>query len=217
MHRFWMAVLSACVLAGCGSASLETEASASPSPSASVKYTITNPVDLETSYADMTGYQWLYDPSPAFVEITFEESIRMFSEKGTGILYYGRTNCPWCQRAVPVMNEVAQDMGVTIYYIDASKALAVNEDGSVDQERSTELYDELISYIGDVLPLDEEGQPSFQIPEVLTVKNGEITGHHLSLVDSFELTSDDAQMTEEQEAELADIYRRMFLTVVDQQ
>lgn len=189
---------------------LNIDASATAQASSAPEYTITNSVDLVTSEADMTGYQWLYDTDPPFVETTFQESIRMFTEKGSGILYYGRTNCPWCQRAVPVLDEVAKETGVTIYYIDAQQPLATAADGSVDAAKSQEVYQELLSYISPILEKDEDGEPAFQIPEVIGVKNGEIVGHHLSLVDSFSLDSEDAQMNDEQVAELKDIYRRII-------
>ena len=194
---------------------LNIDASATAEASSAPEYTITNSVDLVTSEADMTGYQWLYDTDPPFVETTFQESIRMFTEKGSGILYYGRTNCPWCQRAVPVLDEVAKETGVTIYYIDAQQPLATAADGSVDAAKSQEVYQELLSYISPILEKDEDGEPAFQIPEVIGVKNGEIVGHHLSLVDSFSLDSEDAQMNDEQVAELKDIYRRIIAATAD--
>ena len=194
---------------------LNIDASATAEASSAPEYTITNSVDLVTSEADMTGYQWLYDTDPPFVETTFQESIRMFTEKGSGILYYGRTNCPWCQRAVPVLDEVAQETGVTIYYIDASQPLATAADGSVDATKSQEVYQELLGYISPILEKDEDGKPAFQIPEVIGVKNGEIVGHHLSLVDSFSLDSENAQMNDEQVAELKDIYRRIIVATAD--
>lgn len=194
---------------------LNIDASATAEASSAPEYTITNSVDLVTSEADMTGYQWLYDTDPPFVETTFQESIRMFTEKGSGILYYGRTNCPWCQRAVPVLDDVAQETGVTIYYIDASQPLATAADGSVDATKSQEVYQELLGYISPILEKDEDGKPAFQIPEVIGVKNGAIVGHHLSLVDSFSLDSEDAQMNDEQVAELKDIYRRIIAATAD--
>ncbi|MDY6282959.1 MAG: hypothetical protein SPL40_07905 [Erysipelotrichaceae bacterium] len=194
---------------------LNIDASATAEASSAPEYTITNSVDLVTSEADMTGYQWLYDTDPPFVETTFQESIRMFTEKGSGILYYGRTNCPWCQRAVPVLDEVAQETGVTIYYIDASQPLATAADGSVDATKSQEVYQELLGYISPILEKDKDGKPAFQIPEVIGVKNGEIVGHHLSLVGSFSLDSEDAQMNDEQVAELKDIYRRIIAATAD--
>lgn len=199
-------------MAGCGRGTMPQE---SPETTGKAGYTFTNSVQLETKPADMSGYHWLYDPSPAFAEISFADSVRMFTENGTGILYYGRTNCPWCQRAVPILDEAAQEAGLTVYYIDATVPIALKEDGEVDQQKSTEIYNQLVDQIKEILPQDENGNYNFQIPEVIAVKDGKIVGHHLSLVDDFTLTDEEAQMSEEQQAELKKIYAEMIRSIAD--
>ena len=111
--------------------------------------TITNSVEFNTTTADMSGYKWLYDSEPAFVEMTLEESVRMFSEGGSGILYYGYAGCPWCERAVPILNEVAKELGVTVYYIN------------VHAQTTMEAYNELLTYITPILETDSNGEPEF--------------------------------------------------------
>ncbi len=172
--------------------------------------TITNAVDLEllSDHPDMSGYQWLTDPDPAFAEISLKESIRMFSEGGSGILYYGRTGCHWCQRAVPVLNEVAKEKGVTVYYVNVGNQI------SEDPAEGKMLYDTLCSYI-DVIFEVEDGERLFQIPEVISVKNGEIMGHKLSLTDDFEIKDENSQMNEEQTEEMRNIYRLLMNLAAD--
>ncbi|MCR5229635.1 MAG: thioredoxin family protein [Solobacterium sp.] len=172
--------------------------------------TITNAVDLEVLYdhPDMSGYQWLTDPEPAFVEISLKESIRMFSEGGSGILYYGRTGCHWCQRAVPVLNQIAKEKGVTVYYVNVGSPI------SDDPAQGRLIYDTLCSYI-DVIFEVENGERIFQIPEVISVKNGEIMGHKLSLTDGFEIVDENSQMNEEQTEELRNIYRLLMNLAAD--
>lgn len=209
----WMKMAAVLFLtAGCGKPLTPQE---SPDATTKPEYTFTNPVPLETSPADMSGYYWLYDPSPAFTEISFADSIRMFTEKGTGLLYYGRTNCPWCQRAVPILDEAAQEMGITVYYIDAARPLAVGEDGAIDTKRANEIYNQLVEQIKEILKEDENGGYNFQIPEVIAVKNGKIVGHHLSLTDDFSLTNEDEQLNDDQKAELKKIYEDMILSIAD--
>ena len=43
------------------------------------------------------------------------------------------------------------------------------------------------------------------VPEVVAIKDGEIVGHHLSLVDSFD-GSKQNEMNEDQKSELQNIY-----------
>ena len=165
--------------------------------------TITNSVELNTYDADMSGYKWLYDSEPAFIEITLEESIRIFKVEGSGILYYGYVGCPWCERAVPILNKVAKETGVTVYYIN------------VHFQTTMEAYNELMTYISPILEKDSEGEPVFKVPEVIAVKNGEITDHHLALVEDFKIENDDSQMSDSQKKELEDIYLNLIQSAKD--
>ena len=165
--------------------------------------TITNSVELNTYDADMSGYKWLYDSEPAFTEITLEESIRIFKEEESGILYYGYVGCPWCERAVPILNKVAKETGVTVYYIN------------VHFQTTMEAYNELMTYISPILEKDSEGEPVFKVPEVIAVKDGEITDHHLALVEDFKIENDDSQMSDSQKKELEDIYLNLIQSAKD--
>ena len=190
------AVLAAVSLTGCSKAGNKD---AEPTP-----VTITNPVEFETLPLVMDGYEFLEDDDPAFIEITLAESVKMFTEKGSGILYYGREGCWWCQRAVPILNDAAKQMGITVYYID------------VNLPTSKESYDTLESYISSIFEKDAEtGNPVFKVPEVIGVKEGEIVGHHLSLVDGFDPEDNDAMMNDEQKAELKKIYLDIIAAAAD--
>lgn len=156
---------------------------------------------IETQMADMSGYTELKDANPAFEEVTSKESIRIFKEGGTGIVYYGRVSCPWCQRAIPVLDKALKEANLNAYYIDVQKKIDMSD------------YEELVTYIESTFPLGEDGKPAFQIPLVIAVKDGKITQSHLSLVEGFQLTSEDAQMNEEQTAELLGIYEKMIQSI----
>lgn len=208
-------LMTAALLAGC---STNTAATATVTPTATPTAAATasasadtvtttgtsqaGSVTLNTTEADMSGYEWLNDDNAPFVEITLKESVRMFTEGGTGILYYGKTGCPWCQRAIPVADEAAQETGVTIYYIDVSQPVAEAD------------YNELCTYLNDIFQKDSNGDPMFQVPEFVVVKDGKITGHHLSLVDSFSMNDTETnQMDEAQTQELLNIYLDIFKAV----
>ncbi len=192
MKKILTAVLAAALLAGCKTG-----------PKEPVKVTITNGIELQTMTPVLAGYEFLEDDDPAFTEITLAESIRMYREKGSGILYYGREGCWWCQRVVPVLNEAAKEAGVLVYYVD------------VALPTSKESYDELVSYIEGIFELDAStGEPVFKVPEVIGVKNGEITGHHLSLVSSFDPDKQD-MLTDAQREELKQIYLDIFTATAD--
>lgn len=88
-------------------------------------------------------------------------------EKGTGIVYLGFPECPWCQRYTKYLNEVAQDMGIEkIYYYNIRE----------DRKNNTENYQKLVSILSDYLQNDEEGNKRIYAPSIIALKKGEIVG-----------------------------------------
>lgn len=184
---------SALILGGCG---IQGETG---------KVTITNPVEINSEPAIMTVYEWIGEEIADFEEITFAESLRMFTEKGSGILYYGYDDCPWCERAVPLLNEAALETGVTVYYIDVYGPFQPTKDQ----------FDDLTYYIESTFLEDDEGSKSFFVPLIIGVKNGEITGSHVSLVKGFELEDENSMMNDAQKKELKDIYLDIIRKTAD--
>lgn len=166
---------------------------------------ITNPVDIKYQTADMSGYEYLSEPIAEFREITLEESIRFFKEGGSGILYYGKDDCYWCNRAVPELNKVALEYGVPVYYVNTG----------IFPMPPQETVKELVSYIEETFIVMEGEGPVFYVPEVIGVKQGKITGAHVSLVDSFEGTIKDKQLSDDQKKELQGYYRQIIEATVD--
>lgn len=193
MKKLSALLLSLCLLL-CGCAKQETS-----------KVTITNPVDIYSEPAIMTVYEWIGNEIADFQEITFTESLRLFSEKGSGILYFGYDNCPFCERAVPMLNEAALETGVTVYYVDVY---------GVFQPTQKE-FEELMGYVDEALIEDESGGKSFFVPLILGIKNGEITGHHVALVDGFTIENEESQMNDAQKEELKNIYLDIIRKTAD--
>lgn len=169
------------------------------------KLTITNPVELNYEPAIMTVYDWIGENIADFREITFAESIRMFEEKGSGILYYGYNDCPFCERAVPMLNEAALETEIPVYYID----IYGPEQPSRDQ------FDTLLEYIDETLIEQEDGSKGFFVPLIIGVKNGEITGSHVALVSGFSIEDETSQMNDEQKQELKNIYLDIIRKTAD--
>lgn len=203
MKRLIIALLTITMLAGCSSSHQEENTASTPTPASTEKVTITNKADITAFKADMSQYKWITEPYGDFEETTLKESIKMFTEKGSGILYFGYVGCPWCERAVPNLNKAAVKTGATIYYIDAS----VQPDNGD--------YKEITGYLASALDKDENGDPEFFVPLVVGVKNGEIVGSHTSLVDDFTLQSEDDQMSDAQNQELEDIYTKIIAKCAD--
>lgn len=94
-----------------------------------------------------------------------EEEIINFLETGTGIVYLGFPECPWCQSYVVYLNEAAKDSGIEkIYYLNI-KDIRTN---------NTENYQKIVSLLSDILPNDENGNKKVYVPQVVFVKKGNV-------------------------------------------
>ena len=86
--------------------------------SKSEKVVITNTVEVNSQKVDMKDYKQLEGNIANFQQITVAESTRFIKEGGSGIIYYGYVGCPFCERAIPLLNQAAIETGITIYYVD---------------------------------------------------------------------------------------------------
>lgn len=88
-------------------------------------------------------------------------------KNGTGIVYLGFPECPWCGRYVVYLNEVAKDKGIDkIYYYNILN----------DRKNNTDEYLEIVEILKDYLQYDAEGNLRVYVPSVIAVSKGEIVG-----------------------------------------
>ncbi len=228
-------MMMAVLLAGCSSTThqekniKESEASAaettaspeaSASADASEKISITNSVALNTKTLDMGGYVWLDDKNPNFIQITMAESLRLMDEGGSGIVVYSYDTCPFCNRAIPVLNQAAKEAGIYVYYVDVYEKELMTPDGQSFSEEGNATVKSMMTHLDSILKHErneETGQmePALYTPEVVAIKNGQITGHHVALVDDFKLKDQNSQMSDAQKEELKQIYLDLFKTAAD--
>src|SRR5690606_11431913 len=98
-----------------------------------------------------------------YIRQSYDQIMERF-EKGTGIVFLGFKECPWCQRATPILNEVAEEEKVSIYYLDIRKLN--NDDPSS--------YQALVRFLSPYLEKDEGGSYRIRTPDISFVKEGEI-------------------------------------------
>lgn len=99
-----------------------------------------------------------------FVYRSAEEIINIL-EHGTGVVYLGFPECPWCTAYVPYLNEVAKANDVDkVYYYNILN----------DRKDNTDNYKKMIDILKDYLKFDEEGNKRIYAPSVIAVKDGEI-------------------------------------------
>lgn len=142
-------------------------------------------------------------------------------KNGTGVIYFGFPECPWCRNAIPVLLESAQETGLdTIYYFNAlsirdKKHLDENEEIVVDDEGTKE-YKELIEMLYDYVDvyegLNDESIKRLYFPSVVFVKDGKIVGFHSGTVESQEDAS--IELNKTQKEELKKIYSDYMLEVL---
>ncbi len=185
-----------CVLVGCSSSTT----------SSTGYYKDPNIKVSEIHDTDINEYEYLEDSDPPFIEISFEDALKFFENKWSGIIYFGHTGCPWCERAVPVLDEVAKKANAYVYYVDASK------DVSSDEEKSESLMEEMGTYISDSYQEDEDGEKTFYVPNVIGVKNGKLVDWKTGLPDSYDINEKD-QMSDAETNELYKKYATIFQSV----
>lgn len=99
-----------------------------------------------------------------FVYKDIDEIIKIL-ENGTGIVYLGFPECPWCKTYVKYLNEVAKENEIdTIYYYNIRE----------ERQNNTDKYQKIVSLISKYLQYDNEGNKRIYVPAVIAIKKGEI-------------------------------------------
>lgn len=99
-----------------------------------------------------------------FVYRSKDEIINIL-EHGTGIVYLGFPECPWCEAYVVLLNEIAKNEGIEkIYYYNIRE----------DRKNNTKFYQKVVSILNDYLDYDEEGKKRIFVPNITFVKEGKI-------------------------------------------
>lgn len=199
MKKIFDAILTVSLvfLIGCGGDAVKNETAEAVIPS--LPPTAYSPVVLAES-----------TPNLSFVEISLEESAVFIEQNGTGILYYGREGCPFCELALPIMTKAAEHEGVLIYYIDAGRQTIDNDDSvTLNSEKGRKIYQLLFNLLVSTFDIkDEKGDPTFSIPLAVGIKDGKIVGHRVGLPDSFKLVSEASRLSDSE-------YRDMYQSYVD--
>lgn len=129
---------------------------------------------------------------------------------GSGVLYMGFPECPWCRTLMPALIAAYEESGYNgpIYYYNARDdrdALSLSDDGEIMTEDEGKqvyhdivkiLYDRLMPYKG----LNDETIKRIYLPTTVFYKDGAVSSVHLTTIDSQESGYD--VLTEAQFAEL---------------
>ena len=134
-----------------------------------------------------------------FVYKNIDEIIKIM-EHGTGVVYLGFPDCPWCRAYVKYLNEVALDVGIDeIYYCNILE----------DRTNNTDSYKKIVSILGDNLQYDKEGNHRIFVPNVSFHVEGEVIGNdYETSYDTHGLSSAVEYWTNE---EVADLKNRLTM------
>ena len=136
-----------------------------------------------------------------FVFASASEVLEKF-ESGSGLLFLGFQQCPWCQQLAPLVDDAAKAEGLdTIYYLDIRHARETNDD----------TYKKLVEKLKPHLRTDESGQPRVYVPDVTALKDGRVVGHFLQETTADgEKATPDTYWTKERRARAVEQLRQMI-------
>lgn len=119
--------------------------------------TITDNVKFSQEYGSVSE-------DNVFCYKSIEEIINIL-EHGTGVVYLGFPECPWCKEYVIYLNNVAKESECEkVYYFNILN----------DRKDNTDNYQKIVNILKDYLPYDDEGNKRIYVPAVIAVKNGKI-------------------------------------------
>ena len=157
-------------------------------------------VTLNSAPADMSLYG--LDSSANFESVSLAESIRIFKENSSGIVFYAKPDSAECRIAAEVLQEAAQELNVKVYVVNTSDSV------------STEDLSTLTTYIDSTLYVDQAGNKSFFVPDLIAVNNGVITGYHTSTVKGIAVSSNEnIVLSDDQKKELKKYYLEVIHSI----
>lgn len=128
--------------------------------------------DIKSSEVDMSGYEGVNSVNHNFRKITIDQLFNCVDEKSSGVFIMGMENCGCCQISVRYLNQAAQELGVTVYYIDVyDMSMPLIGD---DCQECVVRRDRLKEILNRILTVGEDGEKKLETPTVFSIVNGEV-------------------------------------------
>jgi len=177
-------------------------------------------------------------PEFNLIRYTTPEEILEIAESGTGLIYFGFPQCPWCRQMTPLLIEVALYAGLdTIHYIDMTEIRTtwILQDGNpIMTDPGHPRYQDLLTAFRSViepLPLnpfhltDSDGdrvsteELRIFVPTVVAIRDGIIVGSHVYTVPASAPGNPDGNhwnpLSVEEEGDLRIIYEDLIIALLD--
>jgi|GEM_PF-1170304 len=159
---------------------------------------INTDITLNTEKVDMSVYEGMTSFNHNFEEVNLFEVYDYIENGGSGLFYLGYSNCSNCQAIVKYMDEAAQELDVTIYYIDIDK-----DEYNILGDK--EAFYKILEFFEPVLR-KEDGSAVIYTPELFQVINGEFGEYHIGISDDWNYDNP----TESQIENMKEIYRQLM-------
>lgn len=152
-----------------------------------------------------------YNP---IVYSSYDEVIKLINN-GTGIIYFGTSDCNWCRAITPILIDTAMENNVEkIYYLDISNDRDVKKmknDKIKTTKEGNENYYKLLKVLDKYLPdYEQYNEKRIYLPLIVFVKDGSILGVEEVLESYYNRAKDNPLlgMKEEEKIEQADIFKK---------
>ena len=113
-------------------------------------------------------------PEDNHFQVIAKDDLEDFMQHGTGILFFGFPECPWCQAYLPLAEEVLSSVDVTCRYYNIY----------ADKKQDRPFYDEictLLESINDsgheIVRYDNDGKQVVYMPLMMFIENGRIVSY----------------------------------------
>jgi len=174
--------------------------------------------NTEISYFDVN-----LSSNNLFKYIKAEDAVKFLNE-GTGVIYFGFPQCPWCRTLVPYLEEVGKSVGVkNIYYLNILELRDTYEvegkKANITKEGTKEYYEllkALDKYLEEYYLTNEDGKKidtgvkRLYAPTTVVVKDGKIVDFLEGTVDSQKKF---VALTKEETSELKKRLSNMFIKI----
>jgi thiol-disulfide isomerase/thioredoxin len=144
----------------------------------------------------VTSFKELYPEAGAehpFTEVDVYQVVKKL--EGNAIIFFGFPECPKCHQIVTALTEAANLNEVeTIYYFNPVEV----------RTKNTKEYQTITTYLAEILPSNEKGEPTINVPLVVFIKEGHIINYHAGSVNEAPIK--DKTLSVEQKAILVNIF-----------
>ena len=175
-------------------------------------------------YEDVKYPKVSLDDDNPFVYASAKKVIETL-ESGTGLIYLGFKECPWCRNAVNVLQYVNTNEILYLDIKDLRDKYEVKDGKAVKTEEGTEEYKKMLTILDSILDsyeIEDEngniidtGEKRIYVPLVIGVKDGKIVGYHADTVKLDDNQSPYDLLTTKQQSDLKLIYDEINAKVSD--